>query len=404
MQSIPPTPLLRGLIDQILLGDSDLEAFVLDHFPEVKRLYGGSMDRTTKVNLLLERIDHERIYTNLCQRDTGAEVRKATAINDRQNNGAAAKVDKRTVRYFLVLTGTIDQIDEPKLKALMNHIKKISGDAELSLEALKPGSIVLHLKGTPEGLTRLRRYRADGQLRNILEYPLECIGVEDDPIGPLPVDIDTDKHRCFGVLANIKYALSWILRKPRYSIVLFFIATLLTVLIFFDPYYFLKKPGMKYLNSDSKLLSETDSFRRTGSNPTIRTIPEEGRHSVFAVPRLEPVEHRNLLAGPVISNAKKVVPPKRLSLKLAGIAMDEANKTVRLILRDCGADQFRNGSVGVYRINLWSGRFRVINRDACVIEVISGSSKLVNQIQVDIKITLQFDDNTALPIRSPLIE
>lgn len=53
-----PTPSknsLRQLLELVLPVDSELEAFCLDNFISVKKIFSGNMDRTTKINILLER-------------------------------------------------------------------------------------------------------------------------------------------------------------------------------------------------------------------------------------------------------------------------------------------------------------------------------------------------------------
>lgn len=46
-------PSVRRLLDKHLPDDASFDAFVLDHFPEVKRRFAGGMDRIQKTNLLL---------------------------------------------------------------------------------------------------------------------------------------------------------------------------------------------------------------------------------------------------------------------------------------------------------------------------------------------------------------
>ena len=46
-------PTVRRLLDKHLPDDASFDAFVLDHFPEVKRRFAGGMDRIQKTNLLL---------------------------------------------------------------------------------------------------------------------------------------------------------------------------------------------------------------------------------------------------------------------------------------------------------------------------------------------------------------
>lgn len=45
---------LRRRLDDVLRTDPDLNAFCLDYYPEVHRRFAGGMERTEKVNLLLQ--------------------------------------------------------------------------------------------------------------------------------------------------------------------------------------------------------------------------------------------------------------------------------------------------------------------------------------------------------------
>ena len=49
--------ILRSKLDKKYQTDSDLSAFILDHFPEVYRKLSNSSDRNSKINSLLERED-----------------------------------------------------------------------------------------------------------------------------------------------------------------------------------------------------------------------------------------------------------------------------------------------------------------------------------------------------------
>jgi hypothetical protein len=56
---------VRELLRKSLISDSDLDAFCLDHFPDVHGRFGSGMDRVTKINILLERKDPEEIFAKL---------------------------------------------------------------------------------------------------------------------------------------------------------------------------------------------------------------------------------------------------------------------------------------------------------------------------------------------------
>lgn len=61
----PSRGMLRRLIDRVLVSASDLDAFCLDHFPQVRLRFTTNMDRVSKVNLLLERVPPGAILRRL---------------------------------------------------------------------------------------------------------------------------------------------------------------------------------------------------------------------------------------------------------------------------------------------------------------------------------------------------
>lgn len=65
-------PQLRRLLCQALPGDSDLEAFCLDYFPDIHRRYSSGMDRQTKLSLLIQYSESEHIRAALAEVVQGA--------------------------------------------------------------------------------------------------------------------------------------------------------------------------------------------------------------------------------------------------------------------------------------------------------------------------------------------
>ncbi len=61
-------PVVRRALDQCLRVASDLDAFLLDYFPKVHRELGSAMDRTARVNLLLQHESGEAILRALTDR------------------------------------------------------------------------------------------------------------------------------------------------------------------------------------------------------------------------------------------------------------------------------------------------------------------------------------------------
>lgn len=63
----PTTSSLRKLLKLVLIGDSDLDAFCLDHFPDVQQRFTHGMDRTHKLNILLVQASRIAILRRLCE-------------------------------------------------------------------------------------------------------------------------------------------------------------------------------------------------------------------------------------------------------------------------------------------------------------------------------------------------
>lgn len=76
----PTTASLRRVLQQVLRTDSDLDAFCLDYFPQVKRLFSAGMDTEQKRSLLLEKEDSENIWKRLQTTEPGACRRYAHLI------------------------------------------------------------------------------------------------------------------------------------------------------------------------------------------------------------------------------------------------------------------------------------------------------------------------------------
>lgn len=77
------------------------------------------------------------------------------------------KADVRRQCYFLI-DGTIDQINQAKIEALIEKLRQYSGDASLTLKEIRRGSIVLVIDGTSIGLERLDYLFRTGQLNELL--------------------------------------------------------------------------------------------------------------------------------------------------------------------------------------------------------------------------------------------
>jgi hypothetical protein len=71
-------------------------------------------------------------------------------------------------RYYIVIDGTIDKVDEAKVRALTEKLRQYSGDATLTVMEIKSGSVVLVVDGTEIGFERLDYLFQTDQLGELL--------------------------------------------------------------------------------------------------------------------------------------------------------------------------------------------------------------------------------------------
>lgn len=79
-ETVPPPPELRRLIDALLPGDSDLNGFVYDYYPSVLSRFQPNLDRSAKLNLLIEHIDPTDLVRRLRERGLSGRRRRPSEI------------------------------------------------------------------------------------------------------------------------------------------------------------------------------------------------------------------------------------------------------------------------------------------------------------------------------------
>jgi uncharacterized protein YjbI with pentapeptide repeats len=83
------------------------------------------------------------------------------------------KVAVEVKQLAFAIAGSIDEIDQAKLKAILALLQKISGDASVEIIRLESGSIKLILSGSQEGLKRIEELFCSGELTHILDTAVE---------------------------------------------------------------------------------------------------------------------------------------------------------------------------------------------------------------------------------------
>jgi hypothetical protein len=73
----------------------------------------------------------------------------------------------------IVLTGTIDPHDRPLVEAILEHLKKIARNAELTIVETKPGSIKVTFEGPREACERIVNLFERGRVSEVAGLPVE---------------------------------------------------------------------------------------------------------------------------------------------------------------------------------------------------------------------------------------
>jgi hypothetical protein len=188
---------LRRAIDHIFPLASELDGFILDFFPAVYRQFTAGMDRTTRVNVLFQMEDLDVITQRLRQvyASEVANVEAAAALQ-------ATEAPQR-VRYTVVLVANVSDLDLPKMKALVSHMRKYASDAELTIEEIRQGSVILICEGSQSGFQTLLSDFSSGTLRDFLGIPISNI-VANLQKGDIEV-IDLPERKTYRTLLSMSH-------------------------------------------------------------------------------------------------------------------------------------------------------------------------------------------------------
>ena len=71
------------------------------------------------------------------------------------------------VVYEVVITGSFRGTDKGKIEAIFEHLKKLSEDADLTLKAVREGSLIFVVEGSAKGYDILRTLLDRGELKTV---------------------------------------------------------------------------------------------------------------------------------------------------------------------------------------------------------------------------------------------
>jgi len=88
------------------------------------------------------------------------------------------KPEDTQVRFTLVLSGTVDEVNRARAEAIIAHLKNVVGDVEMTLEEIKPGSVLLVLSSSTEDIEVVEWMFKTGQLPELLGFPVLDVRLE----------------------------------------------------------------------------------------------------------------------------------------------------------------------------------------------------------------------------------
>ncbi|MHC5614956.1 MAG: pentapeptide repeat-containing protein [Nostoc sp.] len=100
-----------------------------------------------------------------------------TAPNPSTPSTNNRKVGANQKQLAFAIAGSIDEVDQAKLKAILAVLQKISGDATIEIIRVEEGSIKIILNGSDEGLERIKQLFESGELTEVLGTPVEYVNL-----------------------------------------------------------------------------------------------------------------------------------------------------------------------------------------------------------------------------------
>ncbi|MBD2247949.1 pentapeptide repeat-containing protein [Nostoc sp. FACHB-888] len=127
----------------------------------------GNANTVNQVNNHLSNIESNPIYNfgqiNISSNNT---FNSQPSISKSQHIGNKFKAE-------FVLTGSIDSINETKLKVIVEHLRKLANDLDITIIKVEEGSIKIIFEGSPEGIKRLEKLFKSGELTELSDFPVE---------------------------------------------------------------------------------------------------------------------------------------------------------------------------------------------------------------------------------------
>src|SRR5262249_3924165 len=126
-----------------------------------------------------------------------------------------------SVKFALVLTGTVDDMNKPLVEAMLDHLRRLTQDPNITFRKIRAGSVQIIFECSPLTLAKLRTLVACGELEDIKGFHIEQLTDAPDVINKPRIPRPEEKRPLVDVLPEaystlIRYARE-MLRRERMS-------------------------------------------------------------------------------------------------------------------------------------------------------------------------------------------
>ncbi len=165
---------LRQVLNRALGTPAELDAFLIDYYPDVYRQTSSGMERDAKLNILLLHAEEE--YLTRLLRNQYPQYVEDTMQQPEPAVGELREESPR--RVVIVLSATIEEVDRDTVVALLRHLRRYTEDSELTIENVRKGSVILVCNGSRSAVDKLKNDYVFGHLNQLLDFPIQDIYFE----------------------------------------------------------------------------------------------------------------------------------------------------------------------------------------------------------------------------------
>lgn len=163
----------RSLINTVIPGDSQFEAYVIDFYPNISCQFSNGMDRTQKINLFITNLNDIEEAIKYLHIKYPQEVEKFHHLH--QNRSSHALEDGRSRRWSIDIEATFGDYDRKQINKIIDKVRDLCNDVKIELIEIKPGSIVLIVECAEQTYKHIKNMIETGVLDKSLKIHVRGI-------------------------------------------------------------------------------------------------------------------------------------------------------------------------------------------------------------------------------------